>query len=312
MDALVLEEVSKSFGPAGRREAPDGGALVRAVDCLSALVPTGCIYGFLGPNGAGKTTTLRMIMNIIIPDAGRIEVLGQAASVRAGERMGYMPEERGLYRKMKVGALLRYIGALKGLARADAARGASEWLERVGLGAWAERRVEELSRGNQQKLQFAVTAIGDPEILILDEPFSGLDPVNLEVIKGIMVNMREAGKTVIFSTHMMDHAQRLCDFILLIDRGRKVVDGRLEEIQARYRSRAVCVEIEGDCAFVRELPLVTDVKAVDKRLEITLREDADEQALLKALVGRCRVKQFALKTRSLHEIFVSLVGSSDA
>jgi len=300
MDAVVLEEVSKSFGA------------VRAVDALSARVPAGTIYGLLGPNGAGKTTTMRMIMDIISPDSGRVEILGGADISRARERIGYMPEERGLYAKMKVGAMLRFMAALKGLSRADAAGETDRWLEAVGLAESGARRVEELSKGNQQKLQFAVTAIGQPDILILDEPFAGLDPVNLEVLKDIMLRLRDAGKTVVFSTHMMDQAQRLCDVLLLINNGAKVVEGNLEEIRSRYQSNTVVAELAGETDFVERLPIAKEANMSSGKMEILLEDGADEQELLKALLGRCRVKAFQLKAPSLHEIFVHLVGTTDA
>lgn len=306
MHALVLETVTKSFG------AARGAGSVRAVDGLSVRVPAGSIYGFLGPNGAGKTTTLRMIMNIIVPDSGRIEILGDAAPDRARRRIGYLPEERGLYRKMTVRGLLAFIGGIKGLDRARAAREAADWLDAVELSAAADKRVEELSKGNQQKLQFVVTAMGDPDILILDEPFSGLDPVNLEVLKDIILRMRDAGKTVIFSTHMMDHAERLCDFILLLNKGRTVVDGPLEAIRGAHQSNAVRVELDGDADFVADLPMVAGVTTAGRTTEIALVDGQDDQALLRALLARCRVRRFELKAPSLHEVFVNLVGRDDA
>jgi ABC-2 type transport system ATP-binding protein len=301
MDAVVLEEVQKSFGT------------VRAVDRLSARVPTGAITGFLGPNGAGKTTTLRMLLDIIRPDAGRIEVLGRSAARLAKDRIGYLPEERGLYRKMKVARLLAYMGAIKGVPKRRAAEQARRWLDRIELGGWAERRVEDLSRGMQQKLQFAVAVINDPELLILDEPFSGLDPVNLDLLEAIILEMRAQGKTIIFSTHAMPQAERLCDHILLINRGRPVLDGTLAEIRARWRAHAAVVELEGDAEFVRGLPFVTGVEAGrNGQFLVRLSESADPQELLKVLVGRVRVLSFAIQVPSLHEIFVKLVGADDA
>jgi ABC-2 type transport system ATP-binding protein len=299
-DAIALEEVSKSFGT------------VRAVDALSARVPRGSIYGFLGPNGAGKTTTIRMIMNIIYPDSGRIRILNETSVEQAKERIGYMPEERGLYRKMKVRSVLAYLGSIKGMKGRDLAREIPKWLEAVGLAQWADRKIEDLSRGMQQKLQFVATVINDPDLLILDEPFSGLDPVNLELLKGILLNMRDAGKTVIFSTHVMEQAEKLCDLILLINKGKKVVEGTLDEIRSTYKSDAVSAELEGDTSFINDLPLVRSVTRAGRRLEITLRDNGDAQELLKALVSRVRVRTFEVKVPSLHEIFIHLVGQSDA
>lgn len=299
-DALLIENVAKSF------------AAVRAVDGLSVRVPRGCIYGFLGPNGAGKTTTLRMVMNIIYPDRGRIEVLGLRSLDEAKERIGYMPEERGMYRKMKVGGILSYMGGIKGVSRAELARRIPMWLDEMGLADWANRKVEELSRGMQQKVQFVATVINDPDLLIMDEPFSGLDPVNLDLLKGIMLRMRDAGKTVIFSTHMMEQAEQLCDFIILIDKGKKIIDGTLDQIQNRYETNAVLVELEGETGFIEKLPIVVDTAETDRHMEIRLKEGADPQELLAALVGRVRVRAFEVKVPSLHDIFVHLVGHNDA
>jgi len=300
MDALVLDGVCKSFGD------------LHAVDALSVQVPAASIYGFLGPNGAGKTTTIRMIMDIIRPDGGRIEVLGRPSAGRAKDRIGYMPEERGLYRKMTVGKVLAYFGAIKGLSAGQAADRAAQWLRRMALSNWADRKVEELSRGMHQKLQFAVTGINDPELLILDEPFAGLDPVNLDLLKAEILRLRDEGTTVVLSTHVMHEAERLCDRILLIDRGKAVIDGGLDEIRAQRRSHAVSAELEGDSRFVPSLPMVAGVQPDGRRLEIALAQDADPQQLLEALVGRVRVLAFEVKVPSLHEIFVALVGAQDA
>jgi len=295
-DALIIDNVSKSFGE------------VRAVENLSASLPAGCIYGFLGPNGAGKTTTIRMIMNIIRQDCGTISVLGESNIEKALDRIGYLPEERGLYRKMTVRKVLYYIGSIKGMKKNKLASVIPLWLEKMDLAEWADKKVESLSRGMQQKLQFIATVINDPELLILDEPFSGLDPINLDLLKEIMLGMRSTGKTVVFSTHMMEHAEKLCDYILLIDGGRKIVDGALEDIRSRYDSNVVSVDLEGDTGFIRTLPVVKDIKTADRRLDITLDENADSQEFLKSLVGKVRVMAFEEKVPSLHEIFIHLVG----
>jgi len=301
MDALSIEGVSKSFGK------------VRAVDDLTAGVPAGSIYGFLGPNGAGKTTLIRMLMNIIYADSGRIEILGEESSkADVKNSIGYMPEERGLYGKMRVGKVLSYIAAIKGMSRTDRTRAVREWLERVELTDWAHKKVEELSKGMQQKLQFVATVINDPEILILDEPFSGLDPVNLDVLKDIILAKRDTGRTIVLSTHMMDQAERLCDFILLINSGKKVIDGTLDQIRGRYESSTVVIEAEGDTSFVSDLPMVERTNPAGRKLEVSLREGADSQELLRALVERVRLRAFEVKVPSLHEIFVHLVGRSNA
>jgi ABC-2 type transport system ATP-binding protein len=300
MQAIELENVGKAFGP------------VRAVDGLSVRVPQGSVYGFLGPNGAGKTTTLRMIMDIIRPDSGAIRLFGEPASRVAHTRVGYMPEERGLYRKMKVSAVLSYFGSLKGLAGADLTQRVAQWLERISLTEYANKKVEELSRGMHQKLQFAVTAIDDPELVILDEPFSGLDPVNQDLLQETIAGMRRAGRTVLFSTHVMHEAERLCDFLVLINRGRVVVDGTLDQIRRGHESHGVSMELEGDSGFVPALPMVRRVKPDGRRLDIELNDGADPQDLLKALVERTRVRAFEIKQPSLHEIFIRLVGPDHA
>ena len=300
MNALSLDGVCKSFGD------------VRAVDGLSVQVPAGSVYGFLGPNGAGKTTTLRMIMNIIRPDSGRIDILSAVPGQLAKDRIGYMPEERGLYRKMTVAKTLAYFGAIKGLSAGDAALKGQQWLDRVELAGWADKKVEDLSRGMHQKLQFAVTCINDPELLILDEPFSGLDPVNLDMLKDIILRLRDAGTTVIFSTHVMHEAERLCDRILLINKGKAVLDGSFEQMRSSWRANAVSAELDGDTSFIDGLSEVEEVKRDGLRLEIILTEGADPQQLLGELLGRVRVLAFELKVPSLHEMFVRLVGSDNA
>jgi len=299
MDALLIDNVCKSFGD------------VRAVDELSVSVPTGCIYGFLGPNGAGKTTTLRMIMDILRPDSGRIDVLGGGSGGAAKERIGYMPEERGLYRKMTVAKALAYFGEIKGLSSGQALRRAPQWLERMDLSDWADKKVEELSRGMHQKLQFAVTCINAPDLLILDEPFSGLDPVNLDLLKDIILAMRSDGKTVVFSTHVMHEAERLCEYILLINEGRAVLNGTLDEIRSQRSTHAVSAELQGDTSFVEALPMVRTVQRDGNRMNVELAEDADPQEFLQAIVSRTKVLAFEVKVPSLHEIFVSLVGGNN-
>lgn len=300
MQAIELDNVCKSFGS------------VRAVDELSLHVPQGCVYGFLGPNGAGKTTTLRMIMDIIRPDSGSIRLFDEPASARARDRVGYMPEERGLYRKMTVTAVLNYFGSLKGMTAGRLRQCVPQWLQRVDLAEHAGKKVEELSRGMHQKLQFVVTVINDPDLVILDEPFSGLDPVNQDMLREIISGLRQEGKTILFSTHVMHEAERLCDFIVLIDRGKVVVNGTLDEIRAGHEANAISIELEGDADFVRALPMVQAVKPDGRRLEVKLRDDADPQELLRVLVERSRVRAFEIKQPSLHEIFIRLVGGDHA
>ena len=311
MNALELNGVCKTFGQ------------VRAVDNLGAKIPAGSIYGFLGPNGAGKTTTLRMIMNIIRPDAGSISVFGNNLTEQAKSHIGYMPEERGLYRKMTVSGILAFFGALKGLTSSELGRVVPSWLKRIELSDRANKKVEDLSRGMHQKLQFAATVINEPDLLILDEPFSGLDPLNLDLLKDIILEMKGKGKTIIFSTHDMHGAETLCDYILLINKGKIILDGKLGDIRSQKASNAVIVEVEGapaslegfaeaSTSFLKTLPMVTNVAQQKNVLEITLEKGADPQELLKALVGKVRVRKFEVKMPSLHEIFVELVGGANA
>ncbi len=224
-DAITISGVSKRFGG------------VVAVDDLDLSVPRGSLYGFIGPNGSGKTTTLRMIMHILLPDSGEIEVLGERGTRAAHDRVSYLPEERGLYKRMTVRRLLRYYGALKGARQPELDREIDAWLDRLGLSAWLDKKVEALSKGMAQKIQFIAGVLNRPELLILDEPFTGLDPVNAEVVKDAVLDLRKAGTTVVFSTHDMSVAERLCDRIFMIFRGRKVLDGTLDEIQFDLRPR---------------------------------------------------------------------------
>jgi ABC-2 type transport system ATP-binding protein len=265
-----------------------------AVDALSLRVRRGIIYGLLGPNGAGKTTTIRMINDIVKPDEGTITLFGELAPGRAAQRrIGYLPEERGLYPKMTVRRVLTYLGELRGLAREDLARRVARWLDRLGLAAWADQKVEALSKGMQQKVQFAATALHDPDLLILDEPFSGLDPINADLLRAIVREARDGGKTILFSTHLMEHAEQMCDEICIVARARKVLDGELRAIKrdALEARRAVIVELEGQPAFER--PLAPGEEPRD---------------VLRALVADgAQVVRFERAAPTLHEIFVARV-----
>jgi len=252
-----------------------------------------------------------MMMNIIHPDSGTIRILESCSAEHAKSRIGYMPEERGLYRKMTVRKVLIYFGVIKGVKGSVLAKSVPQWLKRVDLADWADKKVEELSRGMHQKLQFVVTVINNPELVILDEPFSGLDPLNQDLLKDIILQMRNEGKTVIFSTHQMHEAEKLCDYILLINKGKAILDDKLENIRSKHSSHTVCVELEGDTSFVKTLPMVASVKSEGNRFEITLA-NGDTQMLLRALLERARVHSFEVKVPSLHEIFVKLVGASNA
>jgi len=296
MDALVVENVVKAFGAA------------RAVDGLSFRVPRGSICGFLGPNGAGKTTTIRMAMDIIRPDSGNLTLLDGLTPAGARCRVGYMPEERGLYPKMSVGRVLSYIARIRGIKSREIDGKIRGWLDRVDLAECATKKVEELSKGMQQKIQFIAAAIHDPDVLILDEPFASLDPINADLLKDILLGLKNAGKTVLFSTHIMEQAEQLCDHIVLINRGRNVLSGTLESVRAQYPADSIDVELDGDAAFLDTLPQVKNVARADGGLRITLREGADDQQLLAQMLDRVRIRRFELTVPSLHEIFILAVG----
>jgi ABC-2 type transport system ATP-binding protein len=292
MNAIHLARVTKRFGPH------------LAVDDLSLDVPAGSVYGFIGPNGSGKTTTLRMILHILLPDSGHIEVFGDPRTDVARDQIGYLPEERGLYKKMKVRRLLRYYGELKGKPRKFIDAEIDRWIDQMTLGAWLDRSIETLSKGMAQKVQFIASVVSRPDLLILDEPFSGLDPVNADVLREAILTVRRQGTTILFSTHDMSVAERMCDRIFMIFRGRKVLDGTLDEIQSAYGSDTVRVKIEGSPAVLDSLPGVVSVNDFGQLQEVRL--DGDPQVLLSMLVARARVRPFEVTRPSLHDIFVRI------
>ncbi len=283
---------------------------VTAVDQLSLSVPEGSVYGFIGPNGSGKSTTMRMIANILYPDSGAIRVFGQERSAtRSADRtkmIGYLPEERGLYRKMRVRALLEFHAALRGGRNVTSQVNA--WLERLGLLNRAADKVETLSKGMSQKVQFIATVIPEPKLLILDEPFSGLDPVSADSIRNAILEMRKRGCTVILSTHDMGVAESLCDSIFMIFRGRKVLDGTLASIQAGYGSDTIRVEVEGGAKVLDALPGIEQIKDLGHVQELRMAEGCDPQRVLSALLGRTRIVSFSVVKPSLHDIFVRIAG----
>jgi ABC-2 type transport system ATP-binding protein len=292
MAAIEIAGVTKTFGSH------------IAVDDLSLSVADGSIYGFIGPNGSGKTTTLRMIMNILLPDRGTIHVLGRSGTSAAHDDVGYLPEERGLYRKMKVGKLLKYYGALKGASSADVSREMAFWLKRLDLEKWASHRVEALSKGMSQKVQLIATVIARPKVVILDEPFSGLDPVNANVLRESVLELRQRGATIVFSTHDMSVAEEMCDRIFMIFKGRKVLDGTLDEIQARYGHDTVRLRSEAGRAALDGDPDVEAVSDYGNLQEVRLA--CDPQAFLARLAARTRVSHFEVTRPSLHDIFVRI------
>jgi len=271
-------------------------------------VPPGQIVGFLGPNGAGKTTTLRMVMSILYPDSGEIRVLGRPRAIDVKDRIGYLPEERGLYRKMTVQQTLRYFGRLKGLDRSELDRRIAAGLRRLGLSEWAGQRVEALSKGMQQKVQFLATVLHDPDLVILDEPFSGLDPLNSEVLKELMFDLKARGATVIFSTHELESAERLSDRIVLIHRGRKLIEGTLAEVRGRFATRMVTLEGQGDLSLLGDLPGVVDRHLTAGMARLELAEGVDPHTVLRRALEIARVDRFEVHRPNLREIFVKLVG----
>jgi ABC-2 type transport system ATP-binding protein len=305
-EPLVVDRVTKRF--AGHT----------AVDTLSLDVPGGIIYGLLGPNGAGKSTTIRMIMDIYEPDAGEVRLFGSIAGGRSySAQIGYLPEDRGLYQKMRVLDVLVFLAEAKGLSRRVARANASAWLERLGLSDWRLRKVSDLSKGMQQKVQFISTVQHDPDLIILDEPFSGLDPVNSQVLVDTVLDARRRGKTILFSTHIMEQAEKLCDRLCIIARGKKLVDGSLAEVKRTHGGKNVVVAFDGSQGAAAQVfsdrRLVAKVQDFGQQAELELAPGADAQLILKALVDSgARIAHFELASPSLHKIFVDLVGPEAA
>ncbi len=282
-----------------------------AVSSFDLEIPRGSVYGLLGPNGSGKTTTLRIIMGILLPDEGEVELLGGPPGVLANQRVGYLPEERGVYRKMKVRDLLVFLGEIRGLERREARRRAMDWLDRLDLAEWADKRTQDLSKGMQQKVQFIGTVLHDPEVLILDEPFSGLDPINQEVLEEIVREFQARGTTILFSTHLMDHAERLCERVCLISKAEKVLDSDLKELKRRERKGLVAVEFEGSDSWLRG-PEVAEIREEEDAIHLVLREGADHQEILRrGVAAGVRIDRFDLVEPRLHEIFVRHAGELD-
>jgi ABC-2 type transport system ATP-binding protein len=294
-NALVLKGIRKAF--AGHV----------AVESLSLEVPRRSVFGLLGPNGAGKTTTLRMVMDILGPDAGTIEILGEPADHAARDRIGYMPEERGLYPRMVLEEQLVFMAATRGVPAKQAQKRLGPWLERFGLADWRRRKTNELSKGMQQKAQFVATVLHEPEVLIVDEPLSGLDPVATDVMREALIDLRRTGTTIVLSSHQMDTVERLCDRVALINRGHKILDGTVSEVKARHGKNTVALAFEGDGGFIESLPGVARVTDFGQYLEVRLADGADPQALLREAVGRLRLRRFEIVEPSLHDIFVETV-----
>ncbi len=294
MDVVEIENITKTFGR------------VRAVDDLSLNVPQGSIYGFIGPNGSGKTTTLRMIMNIFYPESGKIRIFGEKMHGATSDRIGYLPEERGMYKKMKVRDLLRFYGELKSGRKVN--KEVDYWLERLDLSDWADKKIETLSKGMGQKVQFISTIVSQPELIILDEPFTGLDPVNVEEIKNAVLDLRTQGATVIFSTHDMNVAEKMCDFIFMIFKGKKVLDGTLVSIQDKYGSDTLRVRTEGGISKLQNLDGVDKITDFGQLQELRIAQENDHQKILSEIMSRTRVYSFEMAKPTLYDIFLRIAG----
>jgi ABC-2 type transport system ATP-binding protein len=296
---LQVQNVTKRFGD------------FTAVDDLSFEVRAGRVFGFLGPNGAGKTTTIRMIVGITAPDEGSIELFGRRMGPELQDRIGYLPEERGLYKKMKIVDQLRYFAALKDVSGAEADKRIDFWLERMNLSEWKKKKTTDLSKGMQQKIQFISTVLHDPDLLILDEPFSGLDPVNVEFMIDVLSEFKKQDKTIIFSTHLMETAERLCHDILLINKSRKVVSGSLREVKQSYGKNLIALRATGVDGVLDDRSLVASVTSHADEQEIELAAGASSQTLLRRLVdGGAVVSRFEQIEPSLNDIFIDQVGGA--
>ena len=295
MNILKVDKINKSFGS------------FQAVKDLSFSIDEGTVFGLLGPNGAGKTTTIRMIMDIIIPDSGQISILGNSSPGAGNDCVGYLPEERGLYRKMKVRDLLLFLAELKSMDKKQAKQEVGYWLERLELSDWENKKIEELSKGMQQKLQFIATVLHKPKLLILDEPFMGLDPINTDVVKDIMLEQKNNGSTIIFSTHLMEQAEKLCDEILLIDKGEGILDGKLRDVKKSFGKMNVIIEYDGSDAFLKESDQIKKYDNYGNHAEVHLNENADTQKLLEQAMKSAEIRKFEVVEPSLHEIFIETV-----
>ncbi len=297
---LVLEDLVKDFDKK------------RAVDHISLKLKKGEILGMLGPNGAGKTTTMRMIMDIIAPDSGTIEIFGKRFSEKAKNRLGYLPEERGLYRKLKVSETLTFFGELKGMnSKTIQARGL-ELLKKFNLDQYVDKKVEELSKGMAQKLQFIITIIHSPELLIFDEPFAGLDPINIELVKDIILEKKQEGNTIIFSSHLMEYAEKIVDTVVMINQGKKVLDGTLSQIKKDHGTRFVKVSYEGNSGFLSALKYIKNVKDYGKEMEIELKDIQHKDKLLRKMAENLSVNSYKITEPSLNSIFIHQVNQGVA
>ena len=296
MAAIELRDVTKQFGT------------FTAVDALSLDVPEGSIYGFIGPNGSGKTTTIRMIMNLLVPDSGTVRVLGHPPGSAVRDIVGYLPEERGLYKRMTARQVLRYYGQLKGRTVAEVDAAIAEWIDPLQVGEWLDRKVQALSKGMSQKVQFLSTIVAKPQLLILDEPFSGLDPVNADVVRSAVLTLRRRGTTIVFSTHDMSAAERMCDRIFMIFQGKKVLDGSLDEIQARYGQDTIRVQTADGASVLNGYKGIEAITDFGNYQDV--RFSGDPQAFLAALMSKTSVRHFEITKPSLNDIFIRIAKPS--
>ena len=280
---------------------------ITALDGISFKADKGTIFGLLGPNGAGKTTAIRIILDILKPTSGEVRFDGHPIDSEFINRTGYLPEERGLYKKSKVIDIIRYLAELKNIPSGKATELGTEWLKKLDISSYKDRKLEELSKGNQQKIQFITAILHDPGILILDEPFSGFDPINQQLIKDLILTFVDSGKTVILSTHQMEMAEKLCNEIFLIDKGKEVVSGNINEVRKRYGKNMVRVEYSGEISFVNSFPYVLSVNAYSNYAEIELKEEIRPNQFLHDLIEKVEIRSFNVVEASLNKIFIDLI-----
>lgn len=295
MSVIQVQNVSKSFEK------------THAVKQVSFEIPKGCIYGILGPNGAGKTTTIRMINYIMVPDTGQILINGRKASAETQREIGYMPEERGLYKKMKVGEQLMYLAQLKGMRKDEARSAIKHWLNRFDAIDWIGKEVGELSKGMQQKVQFIATIVHNPDVYIFDEPFSGLDPINSELLRNVILELKAAGKTILFSTHRMEQVEQMCDYICLYRNGENVLNGNLSEIKRSFGKNTIILEFEGDHTFLDSIEGVRFNNRSNRSVEILPEPGVDPQQILQFAANNVTINRFERIYPSLQEIFIQTV-----
>lgn len=295
MSALNVEHVSKHYGK------------LKAVDELNFQVQEGQIFGLLGPNGAGKSSTIRMVMDIIRPDSGKIELFGQANTVKARDNVGYLPEERGLYKKMPVLDVILFFAEMKSRSPKQVTDKAEHWLERLDLLDWKDKKVEELSRGMQQKLQFIITILHEPKLIILDEPFTGLDPVNTALVKDVMLELKQQGTAIIFSTHLMEQVEKLCQAICLINKGKSVLTGSLKDVKAKFGANRIRMRYDGAADFLNNSALVQSFDDYGQYVEIHPADNVTSQDVLKTAMQQVSVQHFEVSEPSLNDIFINIV-----